>query len=341
MKVPSLEGVVPPGYQQVSHKELCPESLLDDDGAELHHAPGPEYKFRVWAGGSMSFNLPFMPRRTAEFAALERFDSSRPFRNGARVKIVQDFKLPENVDVGVQGFPSAFARSSEDNLGQLLMSEEKNLVFFKEIPDSLKTKDDKHTRSTTTTPVPRRGAAIRVVTMMPTPALLFRFSALTLNTHAIHLDREFTKSVYEIPDLLVHGPLTCVLMLEMLRKTFFELGLDSKTDSFIKHFRYKNHKPLWVNEEITIGCRRIEGESEGKSEGKSEGDGGSSPAPEFHLGEGERETESRREMWHVWISKGTGERETLAVDGTAVVSVTPHKKSPLRSWLSSQSGEER
>lgn len=335
MKVPPLEGVVPPGYQQVSHKELCPESLLDDDGAELSHAPGPEYKFRVWAGGSMAFNLPFMPRKTAAgFAALERFESSRPFRNGARVKIVQDFKLPENEDM--QGLPAAFARSSEDSLGQQLMSEEKDLVFFKGIPDSLKTKEDKHTRSTRTPSVPHRGtAAVRNLTMMPTPAMLFRFSALTLNCHAIHLDREFTKSVYGIPDLLVHGPLTCVLMLEMLRKTFFELGLENKTDSFIKHFRYKNHKPLWVNEEITIGCRRIEGE------GESEGEGGSSPSPEFHLGEGERQTESRREMWHVWISKGTGESETLAVDGTAVVSVASHEKSPLRSWLSLQSGGER
>ncbi|RMZ76023.1 hypothetical protein DV738_g5147, partial [Chaetothyriales sp. CBS 135597] len=42
----------------------------------------------------------------------------------------------------------------------------------------------------------------------PDAALLFRFSALTLNAHAIHLDRQYTRQAYGLPDLVVHGPLT-------------------------------------------------------------------------------------------------------------------------------------
>ena len=316
LKVPSLGGTVPPGYHQVSHKRLSSEWHLDDDGAELKHAPGPDYRFRVWSGGSMSFTRPFLPRKTTELKAFERFESSRKFRFGARVSIIQYFNVPG----GAHDFPAAFER--DDDVGNNLIREEKRLAFFPEIPMSLKTKN--YVKDPTARPIPRK--AYRTDVVLPTPAMLFHFSALTLNAHAIHLDREFTKSVYGIPDLLVHGPLTSVLMLEMLRKTFVKLGIECKTDNFIKHFQYTNHKPLWVNEEIKIGCKRVEG-------------GVGAPQQQFRLTDRERQTNCNRELWYVWISKGTGENEVIAVDGTAVVSIWQHKDSILQAWLSMRESE--
>lgn len=311
LKVPPLGGLVPPGYHQVSHVRLEPEWHLCEDGAQLKYSPGSEYKCRVWSGGSMDFKLPFMPRIQEPLTADERFESCRTLRNGdddtgrAWVHIVQDF-----ISSSRRNIPAAFETSEDDKSG-FLISEKKGLLFFKEIPDSLKSKQD----ARSTQPVP--GNSIRQLTMMPTPAMLFRFSALTFNSHAIHLDREFAKSVYGIPDLLVHGPLTSVFMLEMLRTTFAELSHDNKADYFIKNFEYRNHKPLWVNEEITIGCKRIITDR---------------IAPRFQLSDGERKRQFQREMWQVWISRGTGDSETLAVEGTATVSVAPHQISPLKEW---------
>ncbi|GAB3595576.1 FAS1-like dehydratase domain-containing protein [Microbacterium tumbae] len=47
---------------------------------------------------------------------------------------------------------------------------------------------------------------------------LFRFSALTFNTHLIHYDRAWARDVEGLPDLLVHGPLTRILLLDAARR---------------------------------------------------------------------------------------------------------------------------
>ncbi|KEF55379.1 uncharacterized protein A1O9_08129 [Exophiala aquamarina CBS 119918] len=306
MDVPPLRGMVPPGYHQVSHKRLEPESHLCDDGAQLKYSPGPEYKCRVWTGGSMDFKPSFLRRRERKLlVAAERLGSCRIQGTGiasrAWVKIVQDFNYFKNKDAQVGAI-------KEPN--RYLLREKKGLLFFQDTPDSLRSKDDKSSML----PVP--GQALRSLTMMPTPAMLFRFSALTFNSHTIHLDREYTKSVYGMPDLVVHGPLTSVLMLEMLRTVFAELSPDKKADYFIKHFEYKNHKPLWVNEEIKIECKLMIAEAD-------------ADAHRFPLTSLERRKDFHREMWKVWIAKGTASNETLAVEGTAAVSVAGHRNSPL------------
>ena len=52
----------------------------------------------------------------------------------------------------------------------------------------------------------------------PEPTLLFRFSAVTFNAHRIHYDREYATNVEGYPGLVVHGPLTAVLLLELVRR---------------------------------------------------------------------------------------------------------------------------
>ncbi|MGO3233355.1 MAG: FAS1-like dehydratase domain-containing protein [Microbacterium sp.] len=47
---------------------------------------------------------------------------------------------------------------------------------------------------------------------------LFRFSALTFNTHLIHYDRAWARDVEGLPDLLVHGPLTRILLTDAARR---------------------------------------------------------------------------------------------------------------------------
>ncbi len=47
---------------------------------------------------------------------------------------------------------------------------------------------------------------------------LFRFSALTFNTHLVHYDRTWAREVERLDDLLVHGPLTRILLLDAARR---------------------------------------------------------------------------------------------------------------------------
>jgi 3-methylfumaryl-CoA hydratase len=55
--------------------------------------------------------------------------------------------------------------------------------------------------------------------VMVNPVLLFRFSALTCNSHRIHYDREYARDVKGYAGLVVHGPLQAVLMTELARQT--------------------------------------------------------------------------------------------------------------------------
>ncbi|MDD9909281.1 MAG: MaoC family dehydratase N-terminal domain-containing protein [Ahrensia sp.] len=49
-------------------------------------------------------------------------------------------------------------------------------------------------------------------TVNPDPPLLFRYSALTFNTHRIHYDRDYCINVEGYPGLVVHGPLQATLL---------------------------------------------------------------------------------------------------------------------------------
>ncbi len=51
----------------------------------------------------------------------------------------------------------------------------------------------------------------------PDPRLLFRFSALTFNAHRIHYDRPYATEVEGYPALVVHGPLSAMLLSELVQ----------------------------------------------------------------------------------------------------------------------------
>ncbi|PPR27171.1 MAG: Mesaconyl-C(4)-CoA hydratase [Alphaproteobacteria bacterium MarineAlpha9_Bin4] len=71
--------------------------------------------------------------------------------------------------------------------------------------------------------------------------ILFRYSAITYNSHRIHYDQEYTKKKEGYKDLLVHGPLLASYALEQFRR-MKNLNLES--------FKFKMLKPVNVNENV-------------------------------------------------------------------------------------------
>ena len=63
------------------------------------------------------------------------------------------------------------------------------------------------------------GTVVRTIT--PDETLLFQFSALSFNSHRIHLDRDYARRVEGYPDLVVNGGILALLMTESAR---LELG---------------------------------------------------------------------------------------------------------------------
>lgn len=62
----------------------------------------------------------------------------------------------------------------------------------------------------------------------PDPMLLFRYSALTFNTHRIHYDVDFCRKYEGYPDLVVHGPLTATLLLDL----YYQRLTNKRIDTF-------------------------------------------------------------------------------------------------------------
>lgn len=53
-------------------------------------------------------------------------------------------------------------------------------------------------------------------TIIPDPVMLFRYSALTFNSHRIHYDRKYAVEVEGHEGLVVHGPLIATLLVDLL-----------------------------------------------------------------------------------------------------------------------------
>jgi 3-methylfumaryl-CoA hydratase len=54
--------------------------------------------------------------------------------------------------------------------------------------------------------------------VVPDPVLLFRYSALTFNSHRIHYDRPYATEVEGYQGLVVHGPLIATLLADLARR---------------------------------------------------------------------------------------------------------------------------
>ncbi|GAA1323426.1 FAS1-like dehydratase domain-containing protein [Pseudonocardia xinjiangensis] len=76
----------------------------------------------------------------------------------------------------------------------------------------------------------------------PDEALLFRFSALTYNSHRIHYDHPYVTGVEGYPGLVVHGPLLALLLLELPRRFAPERQVSS--------FSYRLLRPAFAGTDV-------------------------------------------------------------------------------------------
>ena len=89
----------------------------------------------------------------------------------------------------------------------------------------------------------------RVVT--PTEPLLLRYSALTFNSHRIHYDLPYAKGAENYRGLVVHGPLTASLLLDLASR---ELG-----DNALKTFTFRGLSPAICGEALHLVMRSNDG----------------------------------------------------------------------------------
>lgn len=196
-----LKSAMPQGI----HLCLCtpdvPTRLLGEDG-HPHRQPSrtgflPPIRLprRMWAGSSIVFHRPIVigdaVERTSRIAAI----TEKRGTSGALV----------------------FVEISHTTLsdGLLAVEERQTLVYREAAPDD----------APLSPPAPRTHAfdaaawdAHRQLT--PDARLLFRYSALTFNTHRIHYDLAYAREEERYRGLVVHGPLMASLLLQLADAQF-------------------------------------------------------------------------------------------------------------------------
>ncbi len=84
--------------------------------------------------------------------------------------------------------------------------------------------------------------------LTPDPRLLFRYSALTFNSHRIHYDAPYAEAQERYRGLVVHGPLTASLLLQLAAR---ELG-----ENKLRSFSFRGASPAVADEPLHLVMRR-------------------------------------------------------------------------------------
>jgi 3-methylfumaryl-CoA hydratase len=146
-----------------------------------------------------------LPRRMFAGARLRFLQSLLIGKPAVRSAVIRDVSQKEGKS-GKLAFVTVAYTIAQD--GRVCIEEEQDIVY-------------REPGAPVPAPQPRpwpqapAGSWTRIVT--PDPTLLFRFSALTFNAHRIHYDRNYATGVEGYPGLVVHGPLTAMLLIELAR----------------------------------------------------------------------------------------------------------------------------
>lgn len=259
----STTDTLMPTHHLVYFPNVQATNLLLPDGTDSWQSPGPPFTRRMWAGGNMFF-LRDIPMNGHSFHCVETIETVTPMGREEREKLF--VRVKRSVFAG--RYPGELARrrseGAKDELStNAYLIEGRVLAFMRDDnPDAARTMSQAPSRVLKPKWKPHFSH-----TMVPTRELLFRFSALTYNAHAIHLDRAYCREVEGHRNLLVQGPLTVMLMMEVLRthiRNCADSGSlspgkenDPKEPQKVVAVDYKNLRPLYVDEEMRICVRRV------------------------------------------------------------------------------------
>ena len=223
--VPADGDPVPPGWHWFYFLPSAPQSEIGDDGHPrlggfLPPVPLPQ---RMWAGGRMTFTQPL---RVGGSATRESEIIKVEPKSGRSGQLV--FVTVRHTISGANG-PATI--------------EEHDIVYREEAKPG----------ATPANPPPAPDA-IQVADwsreVIPDPVLLFRFSALTFNGHRIHYDRPYCEQEAGYPGLVFHGPLTFILLLDLVRREL--------PDATIRTVDYRMLRPLFDINPLTINGARTD-----------------------------------------------------------------------------------
>ena len=206
---------LPLGWHWLYFNEPLRASRLGADGHEERGAFMPEVDLprRMWAGGELRSLGPIRLGAPAELRSEVRGVDEKRGRSGRLVFVTVDHTVLQD--------------------GYQCVQEKQVIVYTGPQPPA-------------PDPQGRVPAPDWAQTFLPTTTALFQFSALTYNPHRIHYDHPYVTGREGYRGLVVHGPLTALLLLDAAGR---------HAPAPPAHFRYRALAPLHADEPITLAGR--------------------------------------------------------------------------------------
>jgi 3-methylfumaryl-CoA hydratase len=208
-------GLLPALWHWAFFRPAVPTAGLGLDGHPRRRAEMADFPQRMWVGG--------------------RVRITRPLRIGVEATRGSRLLRAEVKDGSAGRFWLVTVVHTVEQEGAPCLEEEQDLVF--RAAGSLAPVGPDADRAPATTWVEERTAD---------PRLLFRFSAVTGNSHRIHYDHPYATGVEGYPDLVVHGPLTAILLAELARS---RRGQDAREVSFRARSPHFANRRFWLTGE--------------------------------------------------------------------------------------------
>jgi 3-methylfumaryl-CoA hydratase len=262
-----LRGAI--GQRQVVEDFVAP-SLVERLAVTLDcQAPAPHTGEALPAGWHTIFCLKAPPRSALNDDGLPRsyelippVPMQRRMFGGARIEFHQSLVVGEPVrceselsDVKLRSGPRAHLaiatlRYRFFGKNGLAVVEEQDIIHMEPIPGGEKkaAADGNAAAAQTAAPAPTWQR-----TIAPDTITLFRFSALTFNSHRIHYDAPYSEGVEKLPGLVVQGKLIALHLLETVRR--------AAPDAVFENFSYRSESPLYAGGSCTLAAK-LEGQGD-------------------------------------------------------------------------------
>jgi 3-methylfumaryl-CoA hydratase len=191
---------------------FLPHYRRSDVGADGHAKRGgflPPIPLprRMWAGGRITFRAPLHIGES----------------------IARESRIVDITRKDGRSGPLAFVvvRHTIEGRGGIAIVEEHDILY----------REESSARQRDVDPAPAPVGAVWSREIHPDPVLLFRYSALTFNSHRIHYDRRYVTDVEGYPGLVVHGPLIATLLVDLLRHAL--------PHAYVAAFSFRASSPLF------------------------------------------------------------------------------------------------
>ena len=207
---------IPPGWHWYYFHEVVPLAETGPDGHPKRGGFMPPVPLprRMWAGSELSFH--------------------RPITVGERItktSTITDVTVKKGT-AGTLCFVTA--RHEIAGVGGLATVEDHTTVYLGEAAPG----------AGAPKPPPAPAEAVWKRAIHPDPVMLFRYSAVTMNSHRIHYDHAYVTEFEGYPGLVVHGPLTTTLLLDLFRREM--------PDAVPTRFKVRAVSPLYDTHDFTV-----------------------------------------------------------------------------------------